>query len=213
MSPSQRDKNTELDIIAQATILIHFGEACELSGDNVSGFINQYRETGLPKELSNRVSNAFNYLSSVTNKLVIEKENNPVKKRRLRKKGTATRISFLDKTNIVMLAVEADKAIKNNINEDDFTRKANEFFRNVPSEYKNAKSKHTADESSVRIRMESIDKAFNKNNINITNNIKKSLLNSNAIHSDKKDVPIFEDEFSSEVTIPGSVMNAYRGTL
>ena len=211
ISDKQRINNLPLDIIAQTALLLNFNTACELSGDNVSGFINQYRDTGLPEELSNRLLDSFNFLSTVTNLLVMDKENNSAGKGKKKKEGSATKITFLNKTNIVMLAVEADKAKQNGILEAEFTQKVVDFFKNLPSDYKNASSSKTASESQVKIRMESMTKVFTKPINNATPSTPKLTVIKKPI---PQNVSIYDNEDlgMNNSDIPSNIMDAVQGS-
>ncbi|HBY19818.1 MAG TPA: hypothetical protein DEG71_02230 [Clostridiales bacterium] len=211
ISDKQKINNLQHDIIAQTALLLNFNTGCELSGDNVSGFINQYRDTGLPEELSNRLLDSFNYLSTVTNLLVMDKENNSTGKGKKKKEGSATKITFLNKTNIVMLAVEADKAKQNGILEAEFTQIVVDFFKNLPSDYKNASSSKTASESQVKIRMESIAKGFTKSVNNAIPSTPKLTIVKKVI---PENVSIYDNEdfCMSNNDIPQNVMDAVQGS-
>lgn len=163
ISDKQKNNNIEHDITAQTAILLHFKEACELSADNVSGFINQYRDLGLPEELHNDIKNVFEYLSDVTEILVKEKETNlSNKKGKKVKEISITKITALNKTNIVMFAYMAKKALNKGITVENFTKFISEFSKNVPAKYRDASSSKTASIENVRSRMEAIENSFNQ---------------------------------------------------
>ena len=161
MSDKQKMNNVQHDILAQIALLLHVG-LTDLTSPNVDGFINQFRNTGLPENLQSRIENVIFYLSEVTELLIQRKKDSQTTQTKGRKADQTKpiRISFLSKLGIVSLAMIADKAITANVDKERFVEFATEFFAKVPYEYSTASSSKTASAENVKTRITVITQAF-----------------------------------------------------
>lgn len=160
LSESQRINNTEHDILGQIALLYGVG-ITDVTGDNVDGFINQFRNDGLPEDLQSRIKNVVEYLSEVVEILVAKKKESTQTQTKGRKAdpNKPVKITYLNKLNIVSCAYLAEKA-QNLISPVRFADFIAEFFNNVPSAYRDTKEGGTAKCLNVKIRLNTITERF-----------------------------------------------------
>lgn len=161
ISDKQRANNIQHDILAQIATILEVG-ITDLSGNNVDGFINQFRDTGLPEQLKGRISDVTDYLSSVSDILVERKKTATQTQTRGRKANSIrpVKINYLSKLAVVALAPTVEKAIEGDISTEVFAGFVSDFFENPTSEYTSAARSKTADVGNVRDRINALTKAF-----------------------------------------------------
>jgi phage-related protein len=154
--------NTGNEIMAQVLTLLHSGEAIELSKENIDKVIYGFRQSGVPDSLQNDISAISDYLNKVTAIWIENKKKTDeaqTVKRGKRVSNYATyRFNQFNKTNIVMLLVAANKAIKNNVNLKAFAEWSLEFFKNPSQDYRRGTEGGKVNElGKVDMRMMAID--------------------------------------------------------
>ena len=161
LAPKTAIGNTGNEIMAQAITLMYHQEAVELSKENIDKVIYSFRNGGVPEELENSMIDICNYLNEASAIWIEEKkkadEAQTVKRGKRVANYATYRFPFFNKTNIVMLIVAADKAIKNNVSVETFAEWSLTFFKTPSDYYKKGLDGKTNELGNVELRLLAID--------------------------------------------------------
>ena len=154
--------NAGNEIISQVVTLLHNNGAVELSKDNIDKVIYGYRDTGIPVQIKEDVTNICDYLNEVTATWINTKKEHDEKQETKKGKKVSNystyRFPWLNKTNTVMLMYSAYKSLLENIPVEQYGQWAFNFFQNPSEEYQRGLTDKTIDLMRVRLRMSAIDK-------------------------------------------------------
>lgn len=160
------------EIISQVITLLHNDCPVELSKDNIDKVIYSFRDTGVPEEIKEDVTNISNYLNQVTEIWINNKKADDAKKETKKGKKVSNyssyRFPWLNKTNTVMLMYSAHKAIQNDMTAEDFATWAFEFFKNPSDKYKEGLQDKAIDYIRVKKRMNAINKEITGEELEVT---------------------------------------------
>jgi len=154
------------EILSQVITLVHNNCPVELSKDNIDKVIYGFRELGLPETLEDDMINISNFLSQATNIWIENKKKEDAKegskKGKQVKNYSTYRFTWLNKTNTVMLVYSAYQAVRNNVEVEEFSAWAYNFFQFPTKEYKEGLQDKAIDLKRVEMRMSAINVELGK---------------------------------------------------
>lgn len=150
------------EIISQVITLLHNNSPIELSKDNIDKVIYGLRDSGIPEQIKEDLTNVSDYLNQVTeiwiNNKKKEDEKAGTKKGKKVSNYSTYRFPWLNKTHTVMLIYSAHKAIQSDMSVESFAVWSHDFFKDPKGEYKEGSTKDKAiDLLRVRQRMNAIN--------------------------------------------------------
>ena len=163
MTPLSTKGNAGDEILSQIITIIHNNKAIELSKDNIDKVIYSFRDSGLPEEIQEDVTNISIYLNRVTNKWISDKKKEDEAQGNKRVKNYSTyRYTWLNKTHTTMLMYSAHRAIKNGIEFEKFSEWAYKFFQSPSIKYKQGLQDKVNELKCVELRLSAIDEELSK---------------------------------------------------
>jgi len=163
LPPLSAKGNAGDEILSQVITLIHNGGAIELSKDNIDKVIYGFRELGVPEEIEDDMINTSNYLSEATEIWISNKKKTDEKEGNKRVKNYSTyRYTWLNKTCTTMLVYSAYVAVKNNVDVEEFSAWAYNFFQAPTKEYKEGLQDKAIDLKRVEMRLNAINAELGK---------------------------------------------------
>lgn len=150
--------NTGNEIMAQVITILHNNGAVELSKENIDKVIYSFRSSGVPENLQKDITVICNYLNVVSATWITNKKITDEGKTTGRKvlNYETYRFAQFNKTNIVMLMIAADKAIKNNVSVEAFAEWSLKFFKEPSQDYRKGLDGKVNEFGNVELRLMAI---------------------------------------------------------
>lgn len=141
ITANQRNRFIDEELLLQIFMLLMKEEGTGLASKDISEFVLELKDQGIPGDKLEIVKNTTKYLNEAL----------PVKEK------------FLKKINVPMIFMMATKAIKEEVDPVKFGGWVQSFYKDIPLRYKDACSAGSAKKENVMRRLEEIEKHYDQN--------------------------------------------------
>lgn len=147
ITANQRNRFIDEELLLQTFMLLMKEEGTGLMSKDITGFVLELKDQGIPEDKLEIVKNTTQYLNEAL----------PVKEK------------FLKKLHIPMIFMMATKAIKEEVESVKFGGWVQQFYSNIPHNYQRTCTSGSAKKENVMERLKEIEKHYDQNIASATN--------------------------------------------